>query len=243
MSPLATVPPDAWDTHIHVFNPKAFPYGVPRSYTPKAAALKEYPHGQTQCTNLLIVQATVQGQDVAPLLDAISTEARNQACGLVRGLATLDPSQFSETELNALSAAGVRGIRMHEMSWGHGPQSSANNIAKKIEAAGPKLAGLGWIVDIFTDVRTWAALDGVIRNQLDPRVKLVADHCGGAFPGDENLAEFQVFIQLIRDGYLNVKLSGFERLYHKSENGIESLAPIVKAIIAAGPEKIVYGSG
>lgn len=232
-----------WDTHIHVFDPESFPYGIPRSYTPKPALLAEYPFTTTKCANILVVQATVQGRSAEPLLAILNEKTHPQACSVVRGLTTIDPAEASDEELDALHAAGVRGVRYHEVSWGHGSQSGAAAIANKIRGAFPRIARLGWVIDVFTDIRSWAATADMIRNELDPRVKLVADHLGGAFPGDEKLDEFGVFLGLVRDGFVYVKLSGFERLYHGHESGIESLEPIVKAFVDAGPQRILYGSG
>lgn len=242
-SQTINIPEGAWDTHIHVFEPDKFPYGLPRSYTPKAAALNEYPFSATKATNILVVQATVQGHGSEPLLAALDGGAKPSACTGVRGLTTVDPVTASDAELDALHAAGVRGVRLHEVKWGHGDDSGAGAIAGKVKESADKIARLGWVVDVFTDVKTWAALDGLIRKEIDPRVKLVADHFGKAVPGDEKLEEFEVFLKLIRDGFVYAKLSGFERLYHGHDAGIDALEPAAKAIIEAGPESIIYGSG
>lgn len=61
-------------------------------------------------------------------------------------------------------------------------------------------------------------------------------------PGEENTPEFATFLQLIRENRLSVKLSGFERLYHGNPDGIDCLTPIVKAIVEAGPDQIMFGS-
>ncbi|KAH8878962.1 hypothetical protein GQ53DRAFT_673077 [Thozetella sp. PMI_491] len=236
-----TIPAGAWDTHIHVFEPEKFPYGLPRSYTPKAATLHEYPFGKTRCDSIVIVQATVQGHAADPLRSVLNAPLPT-GCTKVRGLCTVDLDTVSDKELDDLHAAGVRGFRLHEVSWGHGDQNGAAAISSKIKAAAAKVARLGWIIDVFSDVKTWAAMDSMIRKELDPRIKLLADHFGGAFPGHEQLEEFSTFTGLIRDGLLHVKLSGFERLYHGHANGIEAIEPVAKAIIAAGPKQIVYGS-
>ncbi|KAI0141231.1 hypothetical protein GGR57DRAFT_487613 [Xylariaceae sp. FL1272] len=236
------VPPDAWDTHIHVFDPVNFPYGIPRSYTPKAAALEEYPHEQTGCSKILVVQATVQGHSPGPLLATLATKSRAASCTTVRGLATIDPLQTSDAELDSLHAAGVRGVRLHEVSWGHGDQSGPTVIANKIVAIAPRIARLHWIIDVFTNVHTWALLSDTIRTSVDPRVRIVADHLCGAFPGDEALPEFQTVLDLVKDGLLYVKLSGFERLYHGTEASMDGLESITKAIVSANGRRILYGS-
>lgn len=237
------IPQGAWDTHIHVFEPDLHPYGLPRSYTPKAAALGEYPFATTGAANIVVVQATVQGHGAGPLLSALDAARAPEQCGTVRGLTTVDPVAASDAELDALHAAGVRGVRMHEVKWGHGDDAGAGAIGGKIKAMAARIARLGWVVDVFTDVATWASLDGLIRNEIDPRVKLVADHCGKPVLGDEQGRDFQVFLGLVRDGYVYVKLSGFERLYHGHEAGIDSLEVAVKELVKAGPERMLFGTG
>ena len=243
MATPGLVPPDAWDTHIHIFDPESFPYGTPRSYTPKKALLNEYPFETTTCANLVVVQATVQGHSAEPLLATLDGNGKPDQCTHIRGICTVDPTTISDGELDALHAAGVRGVRMHEMSWGHGTQSGIQAISDKIRAAAARVARLCWVIDVFTDVYTWAAMAPMIRNDVDPRVKLIADHMGGAFPGDEKLEDFGVFLGLIRDGLLYVKLSGFERLYHGHSSGMQTLESALKSVVAAGPERILYGSG
>lgn len=234
------VPEEAWDTHIHVFDPEKFPYAVPRSYTPKAAAMSEYPATITGCRNVVVVHASMQGKSPAPLVDTLSKQAQMPGFTL-RGLATIDVDNITDTELDHLHAAGVRGARMHEMAWGHGEQAGGDKIIRKVRALAARLARLEWAIGIFCPLPAWAAMADMIR-QLDPRVKLVADHFGSAFPGDETTPEFQALLGLVRDGRLFVKISGFERLYYGDPRGIDSLTPAARAIIEAGPEMVMFGT-
>lgn len=234
------VPNSAWDTHIHVFDPEAFPYAVPRSYTPKPAQIAEYPTSTTGCGNIVIVQASIQGKSPASLVDALNKQHQMNGYTL-RGLTTIDPFRITNEELDALHAAGVRGARLHEMSWGHGKQNSAGDIAKKIEALTHRLARLEWAIGVFCPVGAWAAMADMIRT-MDPRVKMIADHFGGTFPGEENSPEFATFLDLVREKKVWVKVSGFERLYHGCETGMEAIEPIVKAVIEAGPDQVIFGT-
>jgi predicted TIM-barrel fold metal-dependent hydrolase len=242
MASESLVPADAWDTHIHVFDPDNFPYDPKRSYTPKPALVAEYPFSTTGCKNIVVVQATVQGHSPNPLLADLGNKPA-QATN-IRGLCTIELSpETSDAELDTLHAAGVRGIRMSTMTWGHGSQAEAYEIAERILAVAERVARLAWVVDVFTDMKTWAAMADLIRRELDMRVKLVADHCGGTYPGEEEIEEFQKFLQLVREGFLFVKLSGFDRLYSEHEGGMDAMEPIVKAIVEANPKRILYGSG
>ncbi|PVH76435.1 amidohydrolase 2 [Cadophora sp. DSE1049] len=242
MSRNSLVPIGAWDTHTHVFDPANFPYAIPRSYTPKAAQVTEYPVKTTGCTCVVIVHASIQGSSPKALLDTLS---KAQSSGLtLRGLATIDIENTTDAELDALHAAGVRGARLHEMSWGHGTQAGGSQIGKKVAALAERFGRLGWAIGVFCDIRAWASMASQIRT-MDPRVKMIADHLGGTFPSEEATPEFATFLDLVREGLVTVKVSGFERLYQgrgRGRGGMGSIEPIVKAIVAAGPDRIIYGS-
>lgn len=233
------VPEGAWETHIHVFDPEKFPYANPRPYTPKAAQIDEYPVSVTGCKNIVIVHASMQGESPAPLVDTLEKQ-KNLPGYTLRGLATINVDKVTDEELDRLHAAGVRGARLHRMAWGHGHQSGAAEVKAEVEALAKRLERLGWVIDIFTEMKTWAALADTVRAY--PKIKWVGDHFGGTFPGDEKSPEFPQFLELVREKKLWVKLSGFERLYDGHKEGIEVLTPIAKPIIEAGPTQIIFGS-
>ena len=235
------VPSGAFDTHIHVFDPEDFPYAAKRSYTPGAAQMREYPSHLTGCKKTVIVHASVQGTSPAALVDTLEKQHGEMKGYTLRGLATIDPENFSDSELDELHKLGVRGARLHKMSWGHGSQSDGATIMKDIQAIAERTARLGWIIGVFCPLAAWAAMADDIR-RLDPRIKMVADHCGSTFPGYESTGDFQAFLQLISEKRLYVKLSGFERLYHGHQSGMDALEPIVTAIIEAGPDQIIFGT-
>ena len=235
------VPAGAWDTHIHVFDPDRFPYAAERSYTPKAAPISEYPVQIVGCRKIVIVQASIQGNSAAPLIDVLKKQHTECLNLTLRGLATLDLSKITDAELDALHDAGVRGVRFHKMAWGHGAQDVGMAILEDIEAAAKRLARIGWIIDIFCPLAAWAAMAEGLRN-LDSRIRIVADHLGGSFPGDDESDNFQVLLQLVREKRIFVKLSAFERLYHGHAAGMNALEPIVKAIVDAGPDQVLFGT-
>ncbi|EFW98595.1 amidohydrolase 2 [Grosmannia clavigera kw1407] len=250
-SAAAMVPEGAWDTHIHVFEPDRFPYAEPRRYTPKAAALTAYPAAaRTGCTNIVVVHASMQGQTAAPLVDLLRRQETDPQIrsrfGVLRGLTALDPDAVTDDELDALHKAGVRGCRLHENAADASKAGVVAGIAAKIEALARRTARLGWIVDVFCPLAVWAALADKLRsssnnNRIDPRVHLVADHLASTLPGAETTLAFRELLALVRERRLFVKLSGFDRLYHDND-GIDSLAAAIKALVAAGPDQILFGS-
>ncbi|KAF2100710.1 hypothetical protein NA57DRAFT_74308 [Rhizodiscina lignyota] len=222
--------------------PDKFPYAIPRTYTPKAALITDYPNDVTGCKNIVIVHASMQGNSAEPLLGAISEEKKLDGYKL-RGLATVVPDTVTDDELNHLYAAGVRGARLHRMAWEAKSRPSSEPLIKEVDALAKRLSQDSrheWIVDVFCDFRTWVDLAPTVRAY--PKIKFVADHFGGTFPGEEKLEEFGKFLDLVKEKRLWVKLSGFERLYNGIPEGIDSLTPLAKAIIEAGPTQIIFGS-
>ncbi|UPL02896.1 hypothetical protein LCI18_013830 [Fusarium solani-melongenae] len=237
------VPPNAWDTHIHVFEPDKHPYSPTRSYTPAPAPLGSYPHQASGCTNILVVQATVQGKSPAPLVGLLTRIGQTVPAskGLCRGLTVLDLEQTADQELDQLHASGIRGVRMHEVSWGFGHQATDDAVANKIRLTAQRLNRLGWVIDLYLHPQAWAAIVPII-DTLPDATKIIADHWAGFRPGDETSAEFKTLVDLVRRRRIYVKLSAFERQYHGHPDGILSLGPMVRALIETGPDRLMFGS-
>ncbi len=237
------VPQGAWDTHIHVLDPVRYPYITPRYASPAPAPLAEYPTSATGCTNIVVVHASMQGPSRASLLDTLS---RGPALGLtLRGIASIDnPDAVDDAELDALHAAGVRGTRLYLTAWGQDGAADAEKVralSSVVTGLAARFARLGWVIVIVCPLVVWVAMADVLRG-LDPRVRVVADHFAGVFPGDEEKEGFGTLLDLLREKKLFVKLSAFDRLYERVGAGIDSLAPIAKAFIEAGPDQILFGS-
>lgn len=240
MTASKLVPDDAWDTHIHVLDPGAYPFVPTRSYTPAPALFKDYPRDNTGCKNIVVVQATVQGTSKEPLTAALTDGQGFHGHGL-RGLAVLDLDKVSDSEIEDLHHLGVRGVRMHEVSWGYGQKNSDEIVAEKIKNAVQRLSGRGWILDLYLHPKSWAAIAPTIK-ALPPAAKVIADHWAGFKPGEEATVEFNEFLKLLREKRVYVKLSASERQYDGHEAGMAALEPLAKAIIEAGPDRIMYAS-
>src|ERR1700709_1011959 len=75
--PKIPPPPDACDTHAHVFGPAArFPYAEDRSYTPPDAPLAKY-LGMLDAVGFdrgVLVQGSAHGRDNSAVLDALARQ-------------------------------------------------------------------------------------------------------------------------------------------------------------------------
>lgn len=109
------VPNGACDCHTHVFcDSRRFPFWTGRTYTPEIATVDESLslHRALHVERIVVVNSLVYGNDNSCMLDAL-----RQLGQRARGIALID-DRTSETELDALARAGVRGIRLNFVDLG-----------------------------------------------------------------------------------------------------------------------------
>jgi len=191
----------------------------------------------------VVVHASMQGPSHATLLDTLS---KGPELGLkLRGVAGIsDPDVVEDAELDALHSAGVRGTRLLVLPLVQDEAvlaSKAQELGSVITRLAGRFARLGWVIVLACPLTTLAAIADVLRG-LDPRVKVAADHCAHAYPGDEETDDFRTVLDLLKEGKLFVKLSALERSYGGYGGDIDSLAPIAKAYVEANPDQILYGT-
>src|SRR6202171_3149808 len=108
--PRLPLPPNACDTHAHVFGPGAsFPYADDRSYTPPDAPLEKYLAmlDTIGFARGVLVQGSAHGHDNSAMLDALKRQP-----GRLRGVAVAD-ADISPATLREWNALGGRGLRFN----------------------------------------------------------------------------------------------------------------------------------
>jgi predicted TIM-barrel fold metal-dependent hydrolase len=226
--PLLTLPPGSCDCHAHVFGPPGrYPLAAKRGYTPPETPLEQYLRllETLGVGRGVIVTPSAYGRDNAATLDALAG-----AGGRLRGVAVVDESA-GEAELERLAAGGIRGVRFNLVSGGGVSLALLETMAARI-------APLGWHVQLFV------ALDAL--PALEPRLKAlpvpaVIDHMGHVQAGTGLMHPgFQALLRLVRHGSW-VKLSAPYRLSRRYPD-FPDVLPYVRALLAAGPERVVWGS-
>jgi len=139
--PIVRTPPNACDTHCHVFGPAArFPYAGDRSYTPPDAPLAKY-------LNLLdtlgfdrgaLVQGSAHGHDNSAMLDALAREP-----GRLRGVAVADAATPA-AELRRWHGLGVRGLRFNHFFRGGQLHYRGGVPLDAARTLAPIMQELGW---------------------------------------------------------------------------------------------------
>jgi predicted TIM-barrel fold metal-dependent hydrolase len=227
------VPADACDCHTHIFgDPVEFPYFAGRVYTPPPALPEEMSafHRALQVRRVVIVTPSVYGTDNSATL--FGMKARGAAA---RGIAVIDEAT-PRRDLDAMATAGFCGLRLNLATDGH---NDAEFARRRFEAMLPRAASRDWHVQIFTNLAVIAGLKDLI---LAAPVPVVLDHFGGARaalgPAQPGFADL---LDLVRSGKAYVKISG---AYRASSAGPDyaDAAPLAQALIAANPERIVWGT-
>jgi predicted TIM-barrel fold metal-dependent hydrolase len=188
-----------WDTHVHVFDAAA-PVR-PGHYRPVHRPLADIEalataHG---IQHLVLVQPSVYGTDNRVMLQALQASA-----GRHRGVAVLAP-QVSDTELDTLHAAGVRGVRFNLVS----PAGHQGDVAAELLALAPRLRERGWHVQWYASAQ---ALGQLAEWQARSGLCFVLDHLAGLHAGLAQDAPAWAAAQALAEGGAWIKLSGWYRL-------------------------------
>jgi predicted TIM-barrel fold metal-dependent hydrolase/predicted NBD/HSP70 family sugar kinase len=227
------VPEGACDCHVHVFGSAAeFPFAAQRGYTPPPASAEELLALQQalHLSRVVIVQPSVYGSDNSCTLDGMRRMGAR-----ARGVAVID-ERTTKAALDKMHAAGIRGVRVNLATAGESDPSQAR---RNLAAAVKRVAPLGWHVQVYTELSVIAALAGEVPSLGVP---IVFDHFGGAqAEGGVDQAGFAELLALVGGGHAYVKVSAAYRSSEKAP-AYGDVAPLARALIAANPERILWGT-
>jgi predicted TIM-barrel fold metal-dependent hydrolase/predicted NBD/HSP70 family sugar kinase len=227
------VPSGACDCHVHVFgDAAAFPFAARRGYTPPPASADDL-LGLQQALHLsrvVIVQPSVYGSNNSCTLDGMRRFGER-----ARGVAVIDAAT-SSTALDEMHRAGIRGVRVNLATAGESDPAQAR---RDLAAAVARVAPLGWHVQVYTELSVIAALQDDLQGLGVP---LVFDHFGGATAaGGVEQPGFAALLALVSGGHAYVKVSAAYRSSDKAP-AYDDVAPLARALIAANPDRILWGS-
>ena len=221
VKPAYGAPPGACDAHCHIFGPAArFPYAPARRYTPPDAPKEMLAalHRHLGLPRAVLVQASCHGTDNRAMLDAIASSS-----GAWRGVAMVEAT-VTDRELEALHAAGVRGVRFNFVAH-LGGAPDLNAVDQVLRRVGP----LGWHVVLHLDaedILTYREFLGRLR------VPFVIDHMGRvrAAHGLD-----QKPFRLLLDVMKNEPASAGGRPFRDA-------VPFARALIDAAPDRVLWGT-
>src|SRR5262249_40721841 len=137
-------------THIHG-DPEKFPFFAGRVYTPEVALPEEMAalHNALHMKRVVIVTPSVYGTDNSSTLYGMKARGAN-----ARGVAVIGDNT-TDAELDAMNAAGVRGIRLNLATGGTNDPTVGR---QRLEAAAQRVKSRNWHVQMNTNL---AVISGI----------------------------------------------------------------------------------
>lgn len=233
MAPQLFVPPNACDSHLHIFDPR-FREVLPAddmSATPCTASAYAETQRALKLDRAVVVTPRNYDTDNAVTVDAIAQMGLDRA----RGVAVLRPD-VSDSTLGLLHEQGIRGIRFTLYTPEHAPTSF-----DMVEPLAARIKKLGWHLQLH-----WTADQIVAHESLLDRlpVEVVFDHLG-RLPVSKGLDHpgAAIIERLLREGRAWMKLSA---PYLDSAIGLqgsyEDIDEVARHWIKAAPDRVVWGS-
>lgn len=225
-----TIPAEACDCHLHIFDPR-FPeqpgYGAryAGATTGDYLALRE----RLGTQRAVVVQAKRYGTDNTCLIDAL-TQMGDDA----RGIAVVAPD-VDDATLHRLDKAGVRGLRFSV--WN--PADTVMTV-DMIEGLARRIADLGWHVQLHMSGDQIAAQAEVLQRLPCP---IVFDHMGRLPPASGvRHPAWSVIMKLLDRGDCWVKLAGAYLNTDVGAPDYPDATAVARAFVQAAPERLVWGS-
>jgi predicted TIM-barrel fold metal-dependent hydrolase len=199
--PISEAPAFAVDSHAHVLDPAAFPFGNPEGYRPgtnECGTAEEYravlaAHGLTHA--LVVNPFAGYATDNACMLAGIAASG-----GRWKGVA-LVAHDATDAHLRALTEGGIVGARFNTLFTG---ATSLDGAAGQRLLA--RLKELGWFAQIYYHDDGLLTLLPILDTA---GIRVVVDHLGcPTVDGGLDQPGFQALLELGRRGNALVKLSG-----------------------------------
>lgn len=222
-----------------------------RHLTPPPATIRQYNDFKKSIgiTKSVLTHGLSYGADCTSLrsfteeLGAPSTKA----------ISVIDPSTITPEELKDMHNAGIRGIRVNLYKYGAMHDVELQKRALREHARVIRAHCPGWSM-AFTNTHPefWADLKPVIEQEVVAAgIPLVTDHFAllrgrSMLPAEfsEDVTRqmgFQDILDLVRAGYLYVKISAPNRVSQQAPT-YDDLKPLVLAFIGANPRQVLWGS-
>jgi predicted TIM-barrel fold metal-dependent hydrolase len=229
------LPPHACDCHTHVYaDPASFPLAPERVYTPEVVEAEELLafHRRLGFKRVVVVHPNTHGTDNSVSLYAMKVYGAN-----ARGVALID-DRTSDRQIESMTEAGMRGARINlRMRPGDETDTAAGRAF--FRALAERISKHNWHLQMFTSPPVIAGIEDLVRNSPVP---VVFDHFGGLeAPLGLSQPGFADLLDLVRLGKAYVKISAAYRSSTQAPD-YPDVAPFARALIAANPDRILWGS-
>ncbi|KAF5027715.1 hypothetical protein F66182_199 [Fusarium sp. NRRL 66182] len=230
MSQLKRIPPDAWDSHMHIIDPQKYPLDPSATYIPSPHTLSQALTFETSVNirNIVLVQPSIYGLDNACVLEGLRTLGPERA----RAVVAFDPEAVDTETLTAWHELGVRGVRLNLQS--NEVTVEEEELERQLRAYADAVRALGWVVQVYVPMHMITFLEPIIPTL---NIKFCIDHLGYPSLKDQtgdpyDIAGFSSLARLLKDGHTYAKLSAPYRM--SSLPDYSDLDPVAKEVLRLG---------
>ncbi|GAB3626270.1 amidohydrolase [Pandoraea terrae] len=226
--PRVTLPANACDCHMHVFDSAREPVAS-AVVTPPTATIADYKRLQARLgtTRHVLVQPSTYGTDNSLMLAALEVQ---RACA--RGVAVVDDS-VSDNELRKMDEAGVVGIRFNQVQPGATSMTMLTTLASRVRE-------LGWHIQLH--LSSQQIIDYADR-LLALNAPVVLDHYARVHHSTEIEDAVRADLwRLMRSGHVWLKLSAPYLSSHSNSPPYPDLAQTAGALVSDFPDRLVWGT-
>jgi len=227
--PRLVAPPGACDTHIHIYV-GTYPKHPDGPVPPADATVADYRRLQQWIgtERVVIVQPNAYGDDNRCTMDAVAALGVDKA----RAVVVVKPG-VSDAELERLTKAGARGVRMMCLPGGHLKWDVMDEMIARVRP-------FGWHPIVQLDGREFPERKAQLeRIQGD----YVIDHTGKFLEvvAPDHPA-FKVLLGLVARGNCYVKLAAFYETSKAGKPDYADVGRLARALIQAAPERMLWAS-
>jgi len=241
------IPPNSWDSHMHVVDPDSYPLASDAQYTPTPHTLSQAMSFESSVgiNSIVLVQPSIYGNDNSCMLDAL------RKLGLQRGRAVVafDPATLPPSTLQEWHDIGVRGVRLNLQSVGKSMEAA--ELGSTLQQYADVIRPFDWVLQLYVPLKMVSMLEGLVPTL---GVRICLDHLGNpilpspttqevspAAVDPYTLPGFSSLIKLLQQGKTYVKLSAPYRI-SKHEQLLD-LEPIAKELLnVAGKKSVVFAT-
>lgn len=225
---INAIPQNACDCHIHVYDDR-YPAAAGATLFPVNATIDQYRAVQalTGTTRVVLVTPSTYGTDNRSMLDGLQKLGNTG-----RAVAVIDGNE-SDADLQAMNAAGVRGIRLNLSLGAVGSIHSLVPLAERIEK-------LNWHIQVLMSPDLLAENESVFQHLPVP---VVFDHFARIHPTQAfNHPAHNIVLRLLSDRKAWVKLSGGYIVSESQTTSDPALDGLARSYLNAASEQVLWGS-
>ncbi len=232
--PRLALPKGSIDTHVHVFEP-GYAMSPARGYTPPDSTLADlkHLHATLGVDRVVFTQPSVYGTDNSAILNgmaALNRETPNRA----RSIVAID-MDIPDKELALLDKLGVRGVRLNLDNKGGMPIELGQ--IPELEA---RIEPLKWHLEFLFPGKDILELMPVFRKLTVPMS--IAHFAYQPATAGVGAPGFKALVELMKTGNCWMKISGANRVSKGDLPPYDDVKPMAHALIAAAPERIMWGT-